>query len=95
MIADNHISSVVEQHEGMVDAGEENQGRIGKMWVHRQGGIYVFAAWHTEGWTPRNEASTTAVLQSAVRSAKLWLLSWNPRTSDKLCEPRSGISTCR
>ena len=54
----NYIASVVEQRGGMVDAGEETQGRISKTRVNCHGGLRVFAVyvWHAEGLTPRNES---------------------------------------
>ena len=60
--------AVLKKHGVMVDAGREKQGRIAKMWFNCQGGLYVFAVyfWHTEGETPRNQASMEAVLISVV-----------------------------
>ena len=44
--------------------GEE--GRIAHAWVNARGGLQVFAVFfHSEGWTPGDEASVEAVVQQA------------------------------
>ena len=41
-----------------------NEGRIAQAWVNVRGGMRVFSVsfWHSEGWTPRNEALMEAVM---------------------------------
>ena len=40
-----------------------NEGRIAHAWVNVRGGLRIFSVyfWHSEGWTPRNEALLEAV----------------------------------
>ena len=61
-----HIASAAAQNGGEVDGGEENQGRIAKVWVSCQRGLQVFAVcfWHSEGWSSRKEAPAEAVIKS-------------------------------
>ena len=49
---------VGEEEEGTVASILGNEGRITQAWVDVQGGVRVFSVyfWHSEGWTPRNEA---------------------------------------
>ena len=46
------------------------------MWINCQGGLFVLEAcfWHTEGWTPRNEAIMEAILKSAASSVSPWIM---------------------
>ena len=46
------------------------------MWINCQGGLFVLEAsfWHTEGWTPRNEAVMEAILKSAASSVSPWIM---------------------
>ena len=45
-----------------------NEGIIVQVWVNVRGGMRMFTAyfWHTEGWSPRNEAILEAVLKRAT-----------------------------
>ena len=56
---DSHWGAVVGEKEGAVTSIPGNEGRISWAWVNVRGGMRVFAAcfWHTEGWTPINEAT--------------------------------------
>ena len=49
--------------EGATDSIQGNAGRIAQAWVNGGGGSRVFSVyfWHSEGWTPRNEALLEAV----------------------------------
>ena len=49
----DHLSSVVTQSGGGMNAREENHGCIAKTRVNCQGGLQIFAVnfWHTENWT--------------------------------------------
>ena len=53
--------------EGTIVSISGNEGRIAQAWVNVRGGLRVFwvYVWHSEGWTPRNEALVQAVLKQA------------------------------
>ena len=44
-----------------------NEGRTAQAWVNTRGSLRVFSVyfWHSEGWTPRNEALLEAVVKEA------------------------------
>ena len=56
--------AVVVVKEGTIDSIPGNEGRIAPAWVRVRGRLRVFSVccWHSEGWTPRNEALLEAVL---------------------------------
>ena len=62
---DSNLQRVVGGKEGAVAAIPGNEGRITQAWANVRGGMRVFAVhfWHSEGWTPRNEALLEAVLK--------------------------------
>ena len=64
---DSNLGAVVGEKEGAVMSILGNEGRIARVWVNVRGGMRMFAAyfWHTEGWSPRNEAILEAVLKRA------------------------------
>ena len=47
--------------EGTIVSILGNEGTIAQTWVNVTGGLRVFSVyfWHSEGWTPRNEALLT------------------------------------
>ena len=55
---DSNLGAVVGGEEGTVTSIPGNEGRIGQVWLNVRGGMRMFAAylWHTEEWSPRNEA---------------------------------------
>ena len=55
---DSNLGAVVGAEDGAIDSIPGNEGRIAKAWVNVRGGLRVFLVyfWHSEGWTPRNEA---------------------------------------
>ena len=58
---DSNLGAVIGKEERTVMS---NEGLIAQAWVHVRGGMRVFAVyfWHSEGWTPRNEALMEAVV---------------------------------
>ena len=62
------VDSSLGAEEGAIDSISGNQGRIAEAWVNVRGGLRVFSVyfWHSEGWTPRNEALLEAVLRQAT-----------------------------
>ena len=59
---DSNLGAVLGE-EGAVAAIRGNEGTITQAWVNVRGGMRVFSVyfWHSEGWTPRNEALLVAV----------------------------------
>ena len=55
---DSNFGAVVGAEEGSIASISSNEGRIAQAWLHARGGLRVFSVcfWHSEGWTPRNEA---------------------------------------
>ena len=60
----------------MIESIPENEGRIAQTWVNVRGGLRVFSVyfWHSEGWTPRNEALLQAELKQARTTRHPWLI---------------------
>ena len=54
--------------EGAFESMPGNEGRLAQAWVNVRGGMRVFSVhfWHSEGWTPRNEA----LLEAAVKKVE-------------------------
>ena len=65
---DSNTGAVVGVEDGAIDSIPGNAGRIAQAWVNVRGGLRVFSVcfWHSEGWTPRNEALLKAVLKQAT-----------------------------
>ena len=63
MTVDSNLGAVVGAEEGAIGSIPGNEGRIAQAWVNVRGGLRIF--WHSEGWTPRNEAVLEAVLKQA------------------------------
>ena len=57
-----------------VAAIPDNEGRITQAWANVRGGRRAFSLyfWHSEGWTPRNEALLEAVSKRARVTRHLW-----------------------
>ena len=53
-----------------------HEGRVTQASVNVRGGMRVFSVyfWHSEGWTPRNEALLEAVLKRARVTKRSWLV---------------------
>ena len=53
-----------------------NEGRIALAWVNTRGGLHLFSVdfWHSEDWTPKNEALLEAVLKQAKTTRHPWLM---------------------
>ena len=64
---DRYLGAVVGAEKGAVVSNPGNEGRIAQSWVNVRGGLRVFSVyfWHSEDWTPRNEALLEAVLKQA------------------------------
>ena len=75
MAVDSNLGAVVGEKEGAVMSIPGNEGRIVQVWFKKRGGMRMFAAysWHTEGWSPRNEAILEAVPQRARTTKHPWL----------------------
>ena len=58
VVIDCNLGAVVGAEEGAIESIASNEGRIAQAWVNVRGGVRVFSVyfWHSEGWTPRNEA---------------------------------------
>ena len=74
---DSNLGAVVGAEEGAIESIPGNEGRIAQAWVNVRGGLRVFSVyfWHSEGWTPRNEALLEAVLKKQARTTRHpWLI---------------------
>ena len=60
---DGDLVTVVGERAGAVASIPGSESRITQAWVNVRGGMRVFSVyfWHSEGWTPRNEALLVAV----------------------------------
>ena len=74
--AAHHIVAVADASCGKVEGLDDTEGRIAEMWVYSQGIIHIFAVyvWHSEGWSPRNEALMSAVLRRAADTRSHWII---------------------
>ena len=65
LAVDSNFGAVVGVEEGEIESIPGNEGRIAQEWVNVRGGSRIFSVyfWHSEGWTPRNEALLDAVLK--------------------------------
>ena len=72
----NNLGTVVDKEEGAVTSIPGNEGRIDQWWVNVKGCKRVFAVyfWHSEGWTPRNEALMVAVVKQTRTARHPWLV---------------------
>ena len=73
---DSKLGAVVGAEEGTSTSIPGNEGRIAQAWMNVRGGSRVFSVyfWHSEGWTPRNEALLEAVLKQAKATRHPWLV---------------------
>ena len=107
---DSNLGAAVGAEEGAIESIQGNEGRIARAWVIVRGGLRIFSVyfWHSEGWTPRNEAILEAVLKRAGTMKHPWLIAYdanmNPEDSEKSLWFRKdqmhviapeGVSTCR
>ena len=65
-----------EKEEGAIDSISGDEGRIAQAWVNVRRGLRVFSVyfWHSEGWTPRNEALLEAVVRQTKVTRDPWLV---------------------
>ena len=56
---DSNARAVVGAEEGAIESIPGNEGRTAQAWVNVRGRLRSFSVhfWHSEGWTPRNEAT--------------------------------------
>ena len=56
---------LMERKKGTIKSIAHNEGIIAQTWVNVREGLRVYSVylWHSEGWTPRNEALLEAVLK--------------------------------
>ena len=71
---DSNLGAVVGTEEGAVESVPSNEGRMALARVNVPRGMCVFSvySWHSEGWTPRNEALFEAVVKHVKAT-------WHPR----------------
>ena len=77
MAVDSNWGAVVGAEEGTIVSISGNEGRIAQAWVNVRGGLRAFSVyfWHSEGWTPRNEALLEAVFMQAANTTRHpWLV---------------------
>ena len=98
----------------MIESIPGNEGRIAHAWVNVRGGLRIFSVyfsvyfWHSEGWTPRNEALLEAVLKRTRTTKHPWLMACDADMSPEDFEKNiwfrkdqmhvitpEGVSTCR
>ena len=94
MAVDSNLGAVVVAEEGAIDSIPGNEGRIAQAWVNVRGGLRVFSVyfWHSEGWTPRNEAIVEAVLKRARTTKHPWLIACDADTSPEDFEKKPLVS---
>ena len=71
---DSNLGAVIDNEEGAVESIPGNEGRIAQARVNVRGGMRVFSVyfWHSEGWTPRNEALIEAVMMRMRSTRHAW-----------------------
>ena len=88
---DSNLGTVVGEGNGAVASIPGNEGRLTQAEVNVRGGMRVFAGyfWHSEGWTPRNEALLEAVLKRARVTRHPWLVACDANLSPVDVEKKS------
>ena len=73
---DSNLGAVIGKEEGAVTSIPGDEGRIAQAWVNLRGGVRVFAVylWHSEGWTPRNDALMEALVKQPRVTRHPWLI---------------------
>ena len=73
---DSNLGAVEAAEEGVIESIPGNDGRIAQALVNVRGRLCVFSVyfWHSEGWTPRNEALPETVLKQARTTRHPWLI---------------------
>ena len=76
VVVDSDLGAVVGAEEGAIESISSKEGRIAQAWVNVRGELRIFSVyfWHSEGWTPRNEALLAAVLKQPRTSRHPWLV---------------------
>ena len=107
---DSNLGAVVGAEKWAIESIPSSEGRSAQAWVNARGGLRIFSVylWHSEGWTPRNEAMLEAVLKRARTTRHPWLIAcdanmcpedvekslWFQREMMHVVGPK-GASTCR
>ena len=80
---DSNLGAVVGAEEEAIASIPGNEGRIAQAWVNVRGGLRVFSVyfWHSEGWTPMNEALLEAVMKQAKVTRHPWLVAGDANMS--------------
>ena len=107
---DSNLGAVVGAEEEATESIPGNEGRIAQARVNVRGELRVFSVhfWHSEGWTPRNEALLEAVVNQAKGTRHPWLITcdanmspeefekslWLQREQMHVVAPKEA-STCR
>ena len=110
MAIDSNLGAVVGAEEGAIESIPGYKGRIAQARVNVRGGLRIFFVyfWHSEGWTPRNEAIVGAVLKRARATKHSWLIArdanmspvefekshWFRKDQMRAIAP-AGVSKCR
>ena len=110
MAVNSNLGAVVGAEEGAVVSIPGNEGGLAQAWVNVRGGLRVFSVyfWHSESWTPRNEALLEAVVRRAKTTRHPWLVAcdvnmcpedfekslWFQRELMHVVAPKE-VSTCR
>ena len=91
----------VDSNQGTVVGAEEvailsisgNEGRIAQELVNVREGLRIFSVyfWHSEGWTPRNEALLEAVLKEARTTRHPWMVACDANMCPEDCEKACGF----
>ena len=76
MAIDSNLGAVVGAEEAAIESIPGNEGRLAQAWANVRGGLRAFSVylWHSEGWTPRNEALLDAVVKQAKTTRHPWLV---------------------
>ena len=109
MAIDSNLGAVVAE-EGAIESIPEIERRNAQAWVNVRGGSRIFSVyfWHSEGWTPKDEALLEAVRKRARTTRHPWLIAcdanmcpedfekslWFRRETMHVVAPK-GVSTCR
>ena len=90
----SNLGAVVGKKEGTVMSIPGNEGRSAKVWVNVRGGMLMSAAyfWHTDGWSPRNEAILEAVLKRARTTKHPWLMTCDANMSARRISRKPLVS---
>ena len=89
---DSNLGAVVGE-EGSIESIPGNEERIAQVWVNVRGGLLIFSVyfWHSEGWTPRNDALLEGVLKRVRTTKHPWLIACDAIMSPEDLEKTFGL----